>query len=162
MHRRQTLSPFFHSRQCQYFHCAVWISGRRSTISTGCTPNHTMWAAKLPNKMVVTIRLIHPSHGGAYMVEGRSTIRFRLACRCTRALHLHTLPRIVTVRCTFLFSCVSGFRVAPILLSCYLHYHVFHSAAYMVSCIPWQTHLVYGLVTLSADAPRCSIMFHSY
>ena len=99
-------------------------------------PTITMFAAKLPNKMVVTIRLIHPSHGGAYMVEGCSTIRFGLACRCTRALHLHTLPHIVTVHRTFLFSCVSGFRVAPILLLCYLRYHVFHSAAYMVSCIP--------------------------
>ena len=68
--------------------------------------------------LVVMIQLIHPSHGGAYMVEGHLSLGLdwlAVVQSLASCVYLHTLPRIVSVRHIFLLSHVSGFGVSPYL-----------------------------------------------
>ena len=96
----------------------------------------------------------HPSMVGSTWPRVAVIIRFRLALCGFRAL-----PSYIAAHCTStLPSCclpLPGlWRAVLSLLSLLSWYGVcFIVSAYMVSCTPWWTHLIYKLVTLSADAP---------
>ena len=83
-----------------------------------------------------------PSHGGAYMVEGRLSLGSDWLVVISEPRLLFSfiaLPRIVPVRCINLLTCL-GLRGALVLLSVLLSGYrcvkVFHSTAYMVFRIP--------------------------
>ena len=106
-----------------------------------------------------------PSHGGTYVVKGCLSLGsdwLIIASEPCLFSSVHTSPRIVTVRRILLFSRVSGLRKWPLsLLSSLSWYAVLHSVRLHGVLYPMTDLPTYGLMTLSADAPRCSITFHS-
>ena len=97
--------------------------------------------------------------------RGSSLIRFGLARRWLRALspvYLHCIATHCTSTSYPLVLTCLGLRSGPIslivviMICCVFHSVRSHGALYPMTDLP-----TYGLMTLSADAPRCSIMFHS-
>ena len=93
-------------------------------------------------------------------------IRFGLAYRCFTSLassYLRTSLRIVPVClivCVFPSPDLEGGLIFVIMISkCGMCFIV---STDMVVGIPWWTYHMYGLITLSADVPRCSITFYYY
>ena len=126
--------------------------------------SRSMLERQVSDVMGVTNPLNHPSHGGTYVVEGRLLLGSDWLVVIPEPCLPFTFPaspHIVPVRRT-LYSHVSRASEWPYLsYHCYRCYHDMlcvrsHGVSYPMMDLP-----TYGLMTLSADAPRCSIMFHS-